>query len=74
MIYWLTSLAALLGVWLNIHGRASCFLIWMGTNAIWAVADWQHGLPAQSALQAVYWGLSVYGYITWRRTPRPARE
>ena len=53
MIYWLTSLVALLGVWLNIHGHVACFYLWMLTNFIWAIADWQHGLPQQASLQAV---------------------
>jgi nicotinamide mononucleotide transporter len=66
-VYWLTSLASLAAVWLNIRRRAECFAIWTVTNAIWAAADWSHGLHAQAALQAVYLALSLWGLWTWSR-------
>lgn len=66
-VYWLTSLASLAAVWLNIRRRVECFAIWSVTNAVWAVADWTHGLHAQAALQAVYFALSIYGLRKWSR-------
>jgi len=65
-IYWLTAVASLLGVWLNIQRRVACFWIWSITNATWAYADAMHGLLPQAALQIVYFGLSVYGIVKWR--------
>ena len=62
---WLTSLAALLGVWLNIHGSVSCFWIWSVTNAVWTLVDLHYGIYAQAALQAVYFLLSLYGIWKW---------
>ncbi len=42
------------------------------------LADWRAGLPQQAALQAVYFGLSIYGIRSWTRgqvsTPRPAED
>ncbi len=66
MLYWLTAAASLVGVWLNIRKLRSCFAVWLVCNGIWAVADFAHGLPAQAALQAVYFGLSIYGLYSWR--------
>ena len=72
MLYWLTALAALIGVWLNIRRHVACFYLWAVTNAIWAVADYRHGLPQQAALQAVYFGLSLYGINRWHGHPEEA--
>ncbi len=64
-MYWLVSLAALVGVVLNIHRQVAAFWIWSVTNAVWAFADWSVGLHAQAALQAVYFVLSLYGIWKW---------
>ena len=57
-LYWLTSLAALVGVVLNIHRHVACFYVWAVTNAVWVYADATHGLLPQATLQAAYFGLS----------------
>ncbi len=67
MIYWLVSLAALVGVVLNIRKHPGCFAIWTVTNAAWCAADWASGLHAQSCLMAVYCVLSIWGLWTWGR-------
>lgn len=66
MLGWLTAAASLVGVWLNIHRRRACFVVWGATNAVWAVLDLVHGIPSQAALQVVYFGLSIYGWIRWK--------
>lgn len=71
-LYWLTSIAAMIVVWLNVKRYPSCFLVWMCTNLIWAYADLVHGLHAQSALMLVYFGLSVWGFYSWTRRPPPS--
>ena len=69
MIYWLTSIAALVGVWLNIRRHVACFWIWSVTNAVWVYADLEHGIVPQAMLQAVYFLLSIYGIRAWSRRP-----
>ncbi len=66
-LYWLTAVAALIGVWLNIRKHVSCFVIWMFTNATWAVVDFQHGIYPQAGLQLIYFLLSIYGLLRWTR-------
>ena len=66
-MYWLVSLAALVGVWLNVRKHVVCFCVWAVTNAVWTYADWMHGLHAQAALQAAYFGLSIWGIVRWRK-------
>jgi nicotinamide mononucleotide transporter len=70
-VFWLTAVAALVGVVLNIHRHVACFWIWAATNAVWVYADIAHGIYPQAALQAVYFALSVYGIWKWSsRAPR----
>ena len=69
-IYWATSLIALIGVALNIHKHVACFYLWCVTNAVWAIADYTHGLEAQAFVQTVYFALSIYGIYKWRRRGR----
>ena len=65
LLYWLTSAAALIGVWLNIKKHSACFAIWAVTNLIWLQVDFARGIYPQAALQGVYCLLSFYGLITW---------
>ncbi len=64
---WLLTLLSILGVILNIRKSRACFYIWAGTNASWAVVDYQAGLHAQAALFAVYFSLAVWGIWAWRK-------
>ena len=66
MLYGLTAAASLVAVWLNIRKNRACFAIWAATNAVWAYADFRHGLPAQAALQLCYFALSLHGLSSWR--------
>ena len=65
ILYWLTSAAALVGVWLNIRRHVGCFYIWACTNLVWVFADIEHGLHPQAALVSVYFILSIYGGWSW---------
>ena len=70
-VFWVTSIASLVGVVLNIHGRRSCFAIWLATNSIWVYADLTHELLPQACLQLVYVMLSIYGLVRWRARETP---
>ena len=65
-LHWITAVAALVGVWLNIKKHVACFWIWTGTNAAWAYVDLVHGIYAQSVLHVIYVALAVYGITQWR--------
>ena len=70
-IYWTTSALALIGVLLNIKKDRFCFFIWAMTNAIWTLVDFKKEIYAQAALQAIYFCLSVYGFVCWTPKERP---
>lgn len=65
MLYWITSLASLFGVWLNIKKHVACFWIWAFTNATWTYVDLKHEIYPQAALQAAYFVLALYGIGKW---------
>jgi nicotinamide riboside transporter PnuC len=66
---WSLTVASLAGVVLNIRRRRECFAVWAVTNAGWAAVDLHHGIAAQAAVQAVYFGLSLWGLWSWREPP-----
>ena len=66
MLYWLTSLASLFGVWLNIRNHVACFWIWPVTNASWACVDFEHDIYPQAALHTAYFHMALYGIGKWR--------
>ncbi len=66
-IGWAVTAASIAGVVLNIKLRRECFYIWACTNAFWAVVDFTEGIYSQATLQAVYFGLAIWGIIEWRR-------
>lgn len=64
---WLLTILSVVGVVLNIRQDRRCFYIWAVTNSSWMVIDWRKGIYEQAALFAVYLGLSVWGYWSWKR-------
>lgn len=68
MFEWSIVAASLVGVVLNIKNRRECFYVWAGTNAAWTAVDWYHGVYSQAVLQAVYFGLAIWGLVAWKRS------
>ena len=63
---WIAAAVSLIGVVLNIRHDRRCFIVWGITNATWVIVDAQAGVWSQAALQALYCGLSVWGWRHWR--------
>lgn len=66
--HWPLVAGSLIGVVLNIKHDRRCFAIWAVTNATWAAVDFAHGIYSQAVLQAVYFGLAIWGLIEWKRS------
>jgi len=60
------TVAALLGVWLNIKKNHWCFYIWLVTNISWAIIDFYKSILMQGILFSIYACLAVYGIYEWR--------
>jgi hypothetical protein len=63
---WLISALALFGAYLNARKDRRCFIVWLFTNGWWIGYDLWIGAEAQAALFTAYFGLSFYGWRTWR--------
>jgi len=66
-LMWLLAGLSIFGVVLNVHKDSACFLVWMFTNACWAVIDFRKRLYAQAFLFVVYFVLALWGWISWAR-------
>lgn len=64
---WVLAVLAVVGVILNIKKKRICFVIWLFTNSAWCIVDAVRGIPAQSALFALYTVLAIWGIHEWRK-------
>ena len=64
---WSLAVASLIGVVANIKRQRWCFYVWAVTNASWTFVDLYHEVWSQAALQAVYFGLAIWGIVAWRK-------
>ena len=67
LVMWMLAGLSIFGVVLNVHKDPAGFLVWMFTNACWAVIDFRKNLYAQSFLFVVYFFLALWGWISWAR-------
>lgn len=74
IFFWLVSAASIVGVILNIQKKRASFLIWIGTNASWAVIDFARGIPQQGVLFVVYAFLAVWGWFSWQHAAPVGRK
>jgi 4-hydroxybenzoate polyprenyltransferase len=64
-LMWLVTLASLIGTVANVRRRRWCFIIWGATNALWTIYDAALGAWPQAALMACYFGLAIWGWVSW---------
>ena len=74
LIEWGATLLSLVGFWLCIQHRASCFVVFLVADVGWFVSAWVNFHPALLAQQSVYILLNIVGYILWRRDDRLKAE
>lgn len=66
MLTWLLVIIALIGTVLNIQMDRLGFLFWIVSNLGLAIVNSRGRQWAQAMLFAVYLGLAVWGWISWR--------
>ncbi len=64
---WIVTVSSLVGTVANIYKLRWCFAVWVFTNAAWALYDIHKIAYPQAALQAVYFGLAIWGLWAWRK-------
>ncbi len=67
LIEWGSTLLSLVGFWLCIQHRASCFVVFLVADMGWFVSAWVNFHPTLLAQQTVYILLNVVGFVMWRR-------
>ena len=67
LIEWAASLLSLLGFWLCIRHRASCFLVFLVADVGWFISAWQTNHVSLIFQQSVYILLNIVGYQMWKK-------
>lgn len=62
----ITTVLALLGAFLNSHGRRLSFVIWMLTNTVFALHNWHVGEWQQAILFSAYLLISINGLMCFK--------
>ncbi len=74
LIEWGATLLSLIGFWLCIQHRASCFVVFLVADLGWFVSAWVNFHPTLLAQQGVYILLNIVGYVMWQRDARLREE
>lgn len=74
IIYWAVTLVALAGVVLNIEQDSRCFLIWMFTNAAFAIRTFMLGAYEMTVLFTIYFILAIAGVYRWKQKENVKEE
>ncbi len=70
---WALTAVSLAGVVLNIRRMRACFALWLVSNGGWCVLDLQNEQYPRALLMAVYFALSVWGFVSWSRKEEVSR-
>ena len=65
MFEWTLTFLSILGTWLNIQKKLSCWIVWSVANIGWIISFTMKGMMAEATLFVVYLILSVFGYYKW---------
>jgi len=74
LIEWGATLLSILGFWLCIQHRASCFVVFLVADLGWFASAWMNSHTTLLAQQVVYIFLNIVGYVMWRRDDRLREE
>lgn len=64
---WAATIIALIGTVLNCKQIRVCFYLWTATNAMWFAWDRHSGLWSRCVLDAVQFGLAIWGIFEWKK-------
>lgn len=62
---WIATTIALAGTILNCKKNKLCFVLWLITNCMWLVWDFQNGTISRGCLDFVQLILAIYGIYEW---------
>lgn len=73
-ITWILTAASVLGAGMNAMGLRAGFVVWIGSNTGWVIANASRGLWPEAALFLAYLGFSVVGFFMWGRSVAVATQ
>ncbi len=62
-----TSVFGLIATYLEAHRYIATWYFWIVLNLVTTVVYYSRGLPLYAGLMLVYFVVSIYGYVSWRR-------
>jgi nicotinamide riboside transporter PnuC len=74
LVEWGATLLSLLGFWLCIQHRKSCFVVFLMADLGWFASAWMNSHTTLLAQQSVYILLNIVGYVMWSRDERLREE
>ena len=74
MFIWFNTCIAIIGTFLNAKQVRFGFVLWMATNAIFAIYDIYITSYPQAALFTVYFGLALFGWINWGKKAKQEQK
>jgi len=74
LIEWGATLLSVVGFWLCIQHRASCFVVFLVADLGWFASAWMNSHATLLAQQSVYILLNIVGYVLWRKDERLREE
>jgi nicotinamide riboside transporter PnuC len=73
-IEWSATVLSLVGFWLCIQHRPSCFLVFLVADVGWFISAWAHDYASLLFQQTIYILLNIVGYRMWQREERLRKE
>jgi nicotinamide riboside transporter PnuC len=67
LLEWGATLLSVVGFWLCIQHRASCFVVFLVADLGWFLSAWMNFHPTLLAQQSVYIVLNIVGFVLWRK-------
>lgn len=74
MFIWFNTIIAIIGTFLNAKRVRFGFIIWMITNAVFVGYNIYLNSYPQAALFTVYFGLAMFGWITWGKQEKTSKK
>jgi len=72
-LIWCNTFVAIIGTYLNAKQKRFGFIIWMITNAVFVIYNMYIHQHALAALFGVYFGLALYGWLSWGKAEKTAK-
>jgi nicotinamide riboside transporter PnuC len=64
---WLLAALSITGTVFNVKKKVACFYIWAFGEIFWVILDLKNGCYGRVFLDAVHFGMAIWGIYGWRK-------